>query len=153
MDVPCPHCCTLHWREEKLVDSSMANLRFSTCCNSGNVAIPLLLDLPALLQHFYNSRDIRLHKFKKNIWKYNCAFAFTSISVIEDHSYNKIHYGLPVFRIQGELVYCTGSLLPLAGKNPIYSQLYIYKLPLHLLLTVLSIMACADMELHKTEQI
>jgi len=105
----------------------MANPRFGTCCNSGNVAIPLLPDPPAPLRRFYDGRDIQSREFKENIWKYNRAFAFTSIGVMEDHSYNKIHRGPPIFRIQGELVHRTGSLLPSPGKNPIYSQLYIYE--------------------------
>ena len=60
-----------------------------------------------------------------NIWKYNQAFAFTSLKVKEDHSVKRGH-GPPVFRIQGELFHHRGPLEPAPHHDPTYSQLYIY---------------------------
>ena len=64
--------------------------------------------------------------FRENIWKYNRAFAFTSLKVTEDHSVNEQCHGPLVFQIQGELHHCGGPLLPAAHHPPTYAQLYFY---------------------------
>jgi len=71
-----------------------------------------------------NSRQSK--EFRENIWKYNRAFAFTSLKVTEDHSVNEGHRGPPVFRIQGELYHRGGCLTPASNRPPTYAQLYIY---------------------------
>ena len=112
MDTLCSRCFALHWMEEKLAASAVANPQFGTCCNSGNVAIQLLPDPPPALRRFYDGSDIQSREFKENMWRYNRAFAFTSFGVTEDHSVNSEQRGPPVFRIQGELFHRMGSLLP-----------------------------------------
>jgi len=63
-------------------------------------------------------------EFRQNIVQYNAALAFTSMGVNIDRSV--IGGGPPVFRIHGELTHLSGSLLPEAGTQPIYAQLYVY---------------------------
>jgi hypothetical protein len=110
---------------------ALGNPKFGNCCNSGNLNIPLLPNPPVALQRLYDGDDTQSREFKQNLWRYNCAFAFTSLGVAEDHSVNLGCRGPPVFRIQGELFHRSGSLLPDVGRSPTYSQLYIYKLGMH----------------------
>ena len=43
-------------------------------------------DPPPALRRLYDGSDIQSREFKENMWRYNRAFAFTSIEVTEDHS-------------------------------------------------------------------
>ena len=64
-------------------------------------------------------------QFRKNIRNYNNAFAFSSLGVKRDLSVYGPQ-GIYTFRIQGQLCHLIGSLLPLPGKQPAFSQIYIY---------------------------
>ena len=126
MNVSCPYCGALHWMDERLSDSSKRSPRFGTCCLSGKVHLPPLEDAPQPLRHLLTSNDRDAIKFCDEIWKYNRAFAFTSLGVEEDHSVN-CGRGPPVFRISGELHHRSGALAPSEGRPPRYAQLYIYE--------------------------
>jgi len=111
---------------EKIVRSSTVNPIFSQCCNSGNVVLPLLSTPPVSLMSLLEGTDAVARDFRENIWKYNRAFAFTSLQVTEDHSVNMQHRGPPVFRIQGELHHRSSPLCPSEDRPPTYAQLYFY---------------------------
>ena len=64
-------------------------------------------------------------QFRENIRNYNNAFALSSLSVKRDLSVYGPQ-GVYTFRIQGQLCHLIGSLLPLPGKQPAFSQIYIY---------------------------
>jgi hypothetical protein len=61
----------------------------------------------------------------RNIRKYNCLFAFTSMGANIDNSVNDGR-GPTVFKISGEVDHHIGSLLPRDGFPPKFIQLYIY---------------------------
>jgi hypothetical protein len=126
MEVKCRCCGALHWMDEKLCDSSRSNPIFGMCCNSGKVVLPILRDPPQSLKTLLERSDRQGRDFRENIWKYNRAFAFTSLQVTEDHSINERCRGPPVFRIQGELHHRGGPLLPAVDRPPTYAQLYFY---------------------------
>ena len=130
MDIECSHCRALHWKDEKLAQSSARNPEFGMCCNSGKVSLPLLRDPPQALKTLLDGDDVLAKDFRENIWKYNRAFAFTSLKANEDRSVNfrpdGTSRGPPVFRIQGELYHRGGSLSPADPQKPTYAQLYIY---------------------------
>lgn len=126
MNVKCRFCGSLHWMNERLKSSSTSNPIFGLCCNSGKVKLPLLQPPPNTLKTLLENSDHQANEFRENIWKYNRAFAFTSLRVSEDHSVNESHRGPPVFRIQGELYHRCGPLTPDSGRPPIYAQLYFY---------------------------
>ena len=126
MDVKCPSCGAFHWMNEKLTHSPRSNPIFGLCCDSGKVVLPFLQDPPHVLKLLLEGRDRQAKDFRENIWKYNRAFAFTSIQVTEDYSVNERHQGQPVFRIQGELYHRHGPLLPPENRPPTYAQLYFY---------------------------
>ena len=126
MEVKCQSCGALHWMDEKLSDSSINNPVFGMCCDSGKVEVPMLRDPPPTLKSFLENNDQQGKNFRENIWKYNRAFAFTSLQIREDHSINQYCRGPPVFRIQGELHHCGGPLFPATDRSPTYAQLYFY---------------------------
>ena len=112
--------------DEKIKHSPPSNPVFSLCCNSGKVVLPVMRDPPEILKVLLESNDHQGKDFRENIWKYNRAFAFTSLQVTEDHSVNERCRGPPVFRIQGELHHRGGPLLPAEDHPPTYAQLYFY---------------------------
>src|SRR5438045_4090496 len=61
----------------------------------------------------------------KNTRNYNYGFAFSSLGVKRDLSVYGPQ-GIYTFRIQGQLCHLIGSLLPLPGRQPAFSQIYIY---------------------------
>jgi hypothetical protein len=61
----------------------------------------------------------------RNIRKYNCLFAFTSMGANIDNSVNDGR-GPPVFKISGQVHHRIGSLLPSDGVPPKFIQFYIY---------------------------
>lgn len=126
MTVKCQSCGALHWIDEKLSRSSTMNPVFGACCNSGKVKLPVMRDPPHVLKALLECNDAQAKDFRENIWKYNRAFAFTSLRVTEDHSVNENHRGPPVFRIQGELYHRLGPLSPDVDRPPTYAQIYFY---------------------------
>ena len=40
MDVQCPHCHALHFKCEKLTNSSVVNPKFGICCLQGQIQLP-----------------------------------------------------------------------------------------------------------------
>jgi len=126
MDVRCRQCKALHWMDERLKQSASSNPVFGLCCNSGKVILRVLRDPPQNLKNLLECDDRQGKDFRENIWKYNRAFAFTSLYVTEDHSVNEGHRGPPVFRIQGELHHRGGPLSPASDCPPSYAQLYFY---------------------------
>ncbi|KJA12751.1 hypothetical protein HYPSUDRAFT_152271, partial [Hypholoma sublateritium FD-334 SS-4] len=113
--------------DERLSESSKCSLRFGTCCMDGKVQLLPLAAPPEPLQHLITSQDQRAVKFHEDIWKYNRAFSFTSLSVSEDHSVNEHQRGPPVFRIFGELHHRSGALDTERSGVPRYAQLYLYE--------------------------
>nr|GEV49117.1 helicase [Tanacetum cinerariifolium] len=63
--------------------------------------------------------------FRDLIRVYNGMFYFTSFGARIDHSINK-GMGLYTFRINGQNYHMIGSLLPTAGIQPRYAQLWFF---------------------------
>ncbi|KAF6749174.1 hypothetical protein DFP72DRAFT_1143182, partial [Ephemerocybe angulata] len=124
MDHDCPSCGALHWSSEQLAASSQHDPKYGICCNSGQVQLPLLRDPPQPLKDLFTSDHDDAKEFRENVWKYNRAFAFTSMYAEEDQSVNRGR-GPPVFRILGELYHRGGSLEPERGQRATHAQLYV----------------------------
>ncbi|XP_074298622.1 uncharacterized protein LOC141629539 [Silene latifolia] len=71
--------------------------------------------------------------FRQNIRLYNSCYSFTSMGAKIDKTVNK-GPGPYVFRISGQVLHRIGSLLPVEGGPPAYSQLYVYDTASELLL-------------------
>lgn len=124
MEVECSECGALHWNDERLV--CRGPVRFGTCCNSGQVKLPLLEQPPDALRHLFTSQDDIAQHFRQNIIRYNAALAFTSLGAQVDRSINRYGPNAWVFRIHGRLHHLSSALENDNGEPAKYSQLYIY---------------------------
>ena len=123
MDIECPYCHALHWKEERLSNSSNRNPKFGKCCLSGKVWLPRLDPPPPELHALLTGQDPRDKKFRQDIRKYNDALAMTSVG----RKLENMGAGGPyVFKVHGSLAHRAGSLLPDPNQPPVYGQLYIY---------------------------
>ncbi|KAF6144579.1 hypothetical protein GIB67_006071 [Kingdonia uniflora] len=125
MDVLCIHSSALHWRDERLMVSSISNPRFGHCCLQHKIRVPNLDQLPNELQELYDGNELRSRSFRKYIREYNVANAFTSLGVIMDDRVIPGR-GPSSFIIHRKLHHRIGALLPNQGQEVIYAQLYIY---------------------------
>jgi hypothetical protein len=124
MNIPCSRCHALHWAAEQVRHESLG-LGFGICCDHGMVRLPSFPDPPAELRELLDGTDPASREFREKIRRYNAALAFTSLGVEVDEAIN-CRPGPYVFRIHGELCHRVGSLLPSAGQQPSYAQLYIH---------------------------
>ncbi|CAK8575278.1 unnamed protein product [Lathyrus sativus] len=102
-----------------------SNPKFSMCCGSGKVQLPLLKSAPKVLQHLlFDNESCESKNFQQQIRMYNVMFAFTSPGAKVDNQFNN---GIcpPNFRIQGQSCHRIGSMLPMPGQNPRFAQLYV----------------------------
>ena len=122
MNVECPFCHALHWKEEHLLKSFLQNPKFGKCCLSGKIWLPTLDQPPPELHTLLTSQDPRAKGFHTNIRKYNDALAMTSVG----HDLLLIDGGPYVSKVHGSLSHRAGSLFPAPNQPPVYAQLYIY---------------------------
>ena len=128
-DYTCKHCNAIFWYQERIKsDSSRQQNRitYNSCCKGGKIKIPRPCDRPEPLASLarFNGGPTS-NKFMRNIRKYNCLFAFTSLGANIDRTINDGR-GPPVFKIHGQVDHRIGSLLPSDGSPPKFLQLYIY---------------------------
>ncbi|XP_050915006.1 uncharacterized protein LOC127129951 [Lathyrus oleraceus] len=103
-----------------------SNPKFSMCCGSGKVQLPLLKPAPKVLQHLlFDNESCESKNFQQQIRMYNVMFAFTSPGAKVDNRFNNGRCP-PNFRIQGQSCHRIGSMLPMPGQNPRFAQLYVY---------------------------
>nr|XP_025660692.1 uncharacterized protein LOC112756337 [Arachis hypogaea] len=122
----CMFCNACMWEGEKLAKSRSSRIpRFGLCCMDGKVQLPLLTQVPAILQDLHRGHDDKGRYFRKNIRKFNSMFAFTSMA-------GKVNRGInngtapPTFSINGQNYHSIGSLIPNNNERPRFAQLYIY---------------------------
>jgi hypothetical protein len=125
MDEECSRCHALHWSAERVHHKDLG-WGFGICCDHGMVQLPSFPDPPDELRQLLDGQDPDSREFRENIRQYNAALAFTSLGVQIDESVNRRGPGPYIFRIHGELCHRSGSLLPSAGQQPSYAQLYIH---------------------------
>ena len=121
----CQHCNAKHWTAERIKEhpSTVSNPLFSTCCNRGDVKIPLMQPLPSLLQELYYRNSELASHFRIHIRKYNSALAFVSLKYEADQ---RIMGGLQSFQIHGALYHLTGPLEYPIHMQPRFAQIFLY---------------------------
>ncbi|GKD22981.1 hypothetical protein Tco_1224684 [Tanacetum coccineum] len=100
---------------------------FSPCCQEGKVLLPKFKETPPPLDKLLNFQDPVTTKFKDQIRVYNGMICFTSFGARIDHSINT-RRGLYTFRTNDQNYHRIGSLLPAAGFQPRYAQLYFFNM-------------------------
>ena len=115
------------WYEERTEKSYRPRLpKFNLCCRNGLVQLPLLKKaLNFLIQLLDYNGSLCSKLFRQNIRAYNSMFAFTLTGGKVDHTVNDGH-GPYVYRLNGLNHHKIGFLLPVEGRPPKFTQLYIY---------------------------
>ncbi|KAI5424455.1 hypothetical protein KIW84_030589 [Lathyrus oleraceus] len=101
--IECQYCGANMWYSERKNKCRHAsNPKFSMCCGSGKVQLPLLKPAPKVLQHLlFDNESCESKNFQQQIRMYNVMFAFTSPGAKVDNRFNN-------------------------GQNPRFAQLYVY---------------------------
>nr|XP_043619863.1 uncharacterized protein LOC122591677 [Erigeron canadensis] len=122
----CANCHAMMWEAEMLRGNKNGKKRsFSLCCKNGQVQLPDAIEPPPLLRNLFKGSHTRSTNFMNNIRAYNTMFSFTSMGGKVDKSVQSGR-GPYCFRLQGQICHRMGSLLPSAGEQPKFSQLYIH---------------------------
>uniref|UniRef100_A0A0R0EHY4 ATP-dependent DNA helicase n=1 Tax=Glycine max TaxID=3847 RepID=A0A0R0EHY4_SOYBN len=123
----CRHCNAKMWYDERISkDRITTSPKFTLCCGDGKVELPLLQSPTKYLEQLlFDGKASDSKNYQCNIRTYNMMFAFTSAGIKLDKSINESR-GPPTIRIQGQPCHRIGSLLPMPGKQPKFSQLYIF---------------------------
>lgn len=125
-DRECESCGAMMWYEERNDKyRKPLNPKFSICCMQGKVQLPPVKKPPATLEKLMSKSSAMSKLFMKNIRMYNNMFAFTSMGGKVDHSINNGQAPY-VFRMSGQNLHYMGSLLPMPGNAPVFSQMYVY---------------------------
>lgn len=111
----CEHCSALLFPDEEKV---------GICCSKGKVAFPEQPKIPMCIKTLLTQDTAKAIEFRKNIRKYNSAFAFASLGVKYDRELASQRQGVYTFRISGQLCHLMGSLLPEEGESAKFSQIY-----------------------------
>ena len=123
---PCIHCGAFLWCNERIQKHrDTNNPKFRLCCGQGKIQIPLLENPPTLLMRLLNGEDPRSSKYMENIRAYNMMFSFTSLGRTIDNELTS-QQGIKIFCMGGQNYHSIGSLLPNAGSQPKFAQLYIF---------------------------
>ncbi|XP_076936874.1 uncharacterized protein LOC143604204 [Bidens hawaiensis] len=124
--VMCPSCNALLWKTKvNRPSSSNEEGAFSLCCYNGKVELPDVRQPYETYLDLFRGESAMSKYLLKNIRRFNSMFSFTSMGGKTDHSINRGNAPY-TFRLSGENNHCLGSLLPLDGRKPQFSQLYIY---------------------------
>jgi PIF1-like helicase/Helitron helicase-like domain at N-terminus len=105
----CPHCRALRFLKEPA----------GMCCKGGKVLLPPVAPVPDDLRDLFVNPE-----FRKNIRKYNMAFAFTSMGVKLDQNLANMRNGIYTFRVNGTIHHNIGTLLPPEGHDHKFAQIY-----------------------------
>lgn len=113
------------WRAEHIRGKRVKDKQtYSICCMYGKVHLPNPPTPPQHLLNLYRNKDSKSKFFVENIRRFNMMFSFTSMDGKVDHSFNSGR-GPYCFRLHGQNYHTLGSLLPVNGQSPKFSQLYI----------------------------
>ncbi|XP_035842078.1 uncharacterized protein LOC110923934 [Helianthus annuus] len=122
----CEMCDSLLWTDEGGKGRiTLGKLTYSLCCGYGKVELPDLKEPSSIYKDLFANSNENSKYFLKNIRRYNSMFAFTSMGGKVDSSINSGRAPY-VFRISGQNFHTLGGLVPAPGKQPKFSQLYIY---------------------------
>lgn len=91
----------------------------------GKTRLPNVQSPPPLLNNLLLNKHPMSKHFIENIRAYNLMFSFTSMGGKIDSEVNKGR-GPYIFKMGGQNHHLIGSLLPMSGSSPKFSQLYIY---------------------------
>jgi len=124
MSISCSKCTAPYWLDERTAEhpSTKQNPLFNTCCNNGDVSIPLMKALLTLLHSLLYNQTSTSHHFRNHIRKYNSALAFVSPKY---QASNLTSQGLQYFQIHGVLYHLTRPLEHSMNTRPQFAQIFL----------------------------
>lgn len=111
IDVICLHCDALKFRKEAP----------GLCCSNGKIVLPLFNEPPEPIKSLFSGTTTLSNHFLENIRKYNSSFQMTSFGakqIVRENGF------MPTFKVQGQIYHLIGSLLPVAGEDSKFLQIY-----------------------------
>jgi len=127
MHLICGKCHALHWQDERPLNVTRAKAgTFEACCKHGDVIIERMRALPEPLNTLMTCQDSQSRLFREHIRRWNALFAFTSIRFNADDRTRANRQGVQLFQIHGPLYHQQGPLVPPAGLDALYSQIYLF---------------------------
>jgi hypothetical protein len=124
MDAVCHVCGAKHWCAER-VEGTIASPTFSHCCHGGKVILPPIPQAPSPLRELLEDQSSTARHFRQHIRQYNCAFAFTSFRA-NNEDVNLDGRGPWTWKTGYQIYHTVGTLCPVNGAQPSYTQLYFY---------------------------
>lgn len=110
MSVICQNCEAKTWTVESK----------SLCCSERKVQLSHLWEPPKILKSFLSGASSQCDNFLENSRRYNCAFMLTyfGANIITKSGY------MLIFKVQWQIYYTIGTLLPPAGNKLQFVKLY-----------------------------
>src|SRR5216683_4151262 len=124
MDAVCQFCSAKHWLAEWVSESAHSPM-FSRCCYCGKVILYPLPAPPLAICSLLTDQTSQAQHFHHHICQYNFCFTFTSFYTSENNVVHNSH-GPWTWKTGYQIYHSAGSLLPPAGEQLSYAQLYFY---------------------------
>ena len=124
LTIICSYCHAFYFEYEKLTFLRVNYSKFGMCYLQGQIQLSLLQLLTGTLHNYLIGDNYFLREFCNNIQQYSTAFAITLVEVKINNLVTR-QLNPYYFKIQGELHYLTGTLLPHTNQTLIYVQIYI----------------------------
>lgn len=102
MNIPCPFCNALMWKDKKS-NSSNSNPEFQLCCGRRKHIVEQFPPVLSIISNLLKGNDAISKEFKLNIRAYNSSLSFTSLGVQLGRSVQNRINGAYAFRINGNL--------------------------------------------------
>lgn len=117
MNVKCSSCGAYIWLDEK-TGGTIAQPKFSMCCNEGKVCLTNRLNPPPEpLRWLLTGQDQRSKEFRDNIRAYNSVLAFASIGVQVNGNHYTMAFLMPLMLAHYLLIFASLTMSwPMGGK-------------------------------------
>ena len=128
MNITCTGCQALHWASEPSAKKPQGgHASYQSCCKRGDAQLERMSQLPEPLHSLMNASNTQSKGFRKVLRRWNGQFAFTSVKFNMDRRMSDIgSTTFQMFQIHGAFYHRQGQLVPGDGRDPLYSQIYLY---------------------------
>jgi len=124
MDNACPSWNALQWREERTPRFTNALFKFGTCCQNGQVQLPVVPDPPEPLKNFLKAEWPQGRCVVEHLQSLNNALALTAVQSKPPPLLPGGSAFQPSVRLNGRLTHVIGSSIPGVGQQAFFLQAY-----------------------------
>ena len=126
IDILCAGCHAQHWVSESSAKKPCdGEASYESCCKQGKARVEAMRPLPEPLNTLMCGDNARSRSFRAMLRRWNELFAFTSIKFNMDNRMNELGTGFQLFQVHGALYHRQGPLVPIGGRDALYSQIYL----------------------------